>query len=82
MIIGVVFLMAGLLFVLGGVAGFVAFLHEGDQFGAWFFLLMFLGGSVGFFVGAAASFGVRLPIGSLREAWRAVFSRAAPDDEV
>jgi len=69
-IAGIVFLMSGLLFVLVGVGGFVGFMHEGDAFGAWFFMLMFVGGSFGFFIGAAAAFGMR--IGSLREAWRAV----------
>jgi hypothetical protein len=77
----VVFILAGLLFVLVGVAGFVGFMHEGDPFGAWFFMLMFVGGSFGFFIGAAAFFGMR--IGSLREAWRAVLGGAAdePDED-
>ena len=83
MIVGVVFLMCGFLFILIGVGGFVGFMHEGDAFGAWFFMVMFLGGSLGFFAGGAAAFGVRLKSGSssLRDAWRAVFSSGSSGED-
>jgi hypothetical protein len=82
-IIGVIFLLCGFLFVLIGAGGFVGFMHEGDAFGAWFFMVMFIGGSLGFFAGGAAAFGVRLKsgAGSLREAWRAVFSSGSSAGE-
>lgn len=63
----------GLLFLAIAILGFVVFLSEGDAFGALFFSLGFLGGSAIWFFTAAHARGIKL--GSLSEAWRAVFGR-------
>jgi hypothetical protein len=63
----------GLLFLGIAILGFVLFLSEGDALGALLFSLGFLVGSAAWFGAAAHARGINL--GSLPDAWRAVFSR-------
>ena len=72
----VVAFLCGLLFLGIAILGFVAFLSQGDAFGALFFSLGFLVGSAVWFGVAAHARGIKL--GSLPEAWRAVWSRSEP----
>jgi hypothetical protein len=74
---GIAFL-CGLLFVGIAIFGFVGFLAGGDVFGAVFFSAMFLGSSLIWFGVAAHARGIKL--GSLPEAWRAVWGRGSGPD--
>jgi hypothetical protein len=67
--------LVGCLFLAIAVLGFVAFLVGGDTLGAIFFSLGFLVGSAAWFAVAAKVRGVKL--GSLPEAFRAVFGRGS-----
>jgi hypothetical protein len=68
----------GLLFVGIAILGSVAFVATGQWFGAVFFSGGFLVGAVAWFAAAAQARGMKL--GSLSEAWRAVFGRASEPD--
>jgi hypothetical protein len=65
----------GLLFLGIAILGFVVFLTQGDALGALFFSGGFLVGAVAWFAAAAHALGIKL--GSLPEAWRAVFGRGS-----
>jgi hypothetical protein len=67
----------GLVFLGVAILGFVVFFTGGDTLGAIFFSLGFLVGSAAWFGVAAKVKGVKL--GSLPDAFRAVFSRGSED---
>jgi hypothetical protein len=67
--------LVGFLFLAIAVLGFVVFLVGGDTLGAIFFSLGFLVGSAAWFAVAAKVRGIKL--GSLPEAFRAVFGRSS-----
>ena len=68
-------LLIGFLFLGIAVFGFVLFLVTGDTWGAVFFSLGFLVGSLAWFAAAAKARGIKL--GSLPDAFRAVFGRGS-----
>ena len=71
--------LCGVLFLGIAILGFVLFLSQGDALGALLFSLGFLVGSAVWFGVAAHAAGIKL--GSLPEAWRAVFGRGSEPPE-
>ncbi len=71
----VVSFLCGLLFLAIAILGAIAFIATGQGFGALFFSGGFLVGAAAWFFAAAQARGIK--VGSLSEAWRAVFGRGS-----